>query len=777
MSSLFPPPLHHHFEALSEMGPTGRCCAVAVSVAIRCRGRRTPTKDDQSTRQPQKSSYIRLSRVVQPEGFDNPAIMKYLSINRDNKVAVPLCWKSIGAYSLPTPHSTSIHNPLFLPQISHGHLVILSFSSSASSLRFWIHKLLTASLPKRPLRSLLATLSPLLIMGALQDAFPPILDEGDGIRLLELQRELPTQPGDIRGTLKYVRLRDNPDYVAISYTWGSARPTKSITLADHVHIHISESLFEGLVEVSKDSTRKYLWVDQICINQKDENEKASQVKAMSKIYTQAREVVAWLGPTAKNTELAFRHLRLLGLDDSQGLCVTRDVEVAVRQGRAGDIFDPRAPRGAAMASLARRPWFSRLWVVQEVVLASQLRIQCGKHHIMGDVFFRAVDNACSIVTSPPQPSMLKPFLQAYKISQLRQRINRTGAPSYPYLAHSLAGWRCKDERDRLNALFGMVFRGNDAAGAWFSPCYLRTAEESYEDFAQAFIQQHNDLSILHFSGIGVHTKGILSLQEDGKYTVKLELPKYILPQWVPDWRIQPRPLPLSPESCYLRPATAFRASLAAPRYSLRPELLQLQVRAIQMDKVIACGPPWEPEDISISLPGNEPTDLPVLEEWYALAQEHAHATNLDSGFASTLVMGGEVATTEFKALGLPETESFCTTFQHWRALQNCTYEAAMRSVAERQPTELDGKVAQYAYHVREVCRTRRFFVTQEGRMGLGSITVEPGADVFIIHGLKTPFVADRVGERLHILRGDCYVHGLMYCGMRESEKDEDLYLV
>ena len=61
--------------------------------------------------------------------------------------------------------------------------------------------------------------------------------------------------------------------------------------------------------------------------------------------------------------------------------------------------------------------------------------------------------------------------------------------------------------------------------------------------------------------------------------------------------------------------------------------------------------------------GNEMTGLPVVEEWLALANWHAHAPGLESNFASTIMMGGEVATTEFETEGLSNTYSFYTFFQ------------------------------------------------------------------------------------------------------------------
>lgn len=74
-----------------------------------------------------------------------------------------------------------------------------------------------------------------------------------------------------------------------------------------------------------------------------------------------------------------------------------------------------------------------------------------------------------------------------------------------------------------------------------------------------------------------------------------------------------------------------------------------------------------------------------------------------------------------------------------------------------------------------MCRDRTFFVTEAGRLGLGSVHVPPGDSIYLIHGLKAPFVIHRESE-LHVLRGECYVYGLMDGKVQRSSKDSFLYL-
>lgn len=85
------------------------------------------------------------------------------------------------------------------------------------------------------------------------------------------------------------------------------------------------------------------------------------------------------------------------------------------------------------------------------------------------------------------------------------------------------------------------------------------------------------------------------------------------------------------------------------------------------------------------------------------------------------------------------------------------------------------EAALYARWASEICHNRTFFVTKQGRCGLGSLHVRPGSGIYYIHGLKTPFVVQNASENgRHLLYGECFVYGLMESKVEWSE--EDVYL-
>lgn len=129
-----------------------------------------------------------------------------------------------------------------------------------------------------------------------------------------------------------------------------------------------------------------IWIDAIFIFQNDDQEKEHQVALMRNIYGGAREVKVWLGEAAENNGLAFALLRQLS-------------EMFVE---AGDSFlecsllktpftTPGTTAWEALAVLLRRPWLSRMWIVQEVVLALQCRIACGDESMPWGLFANLVN--------------------------------------------------------------------------------------------------------------------------------------------------------------------------------------------------------------------------------------------------------------------------------------------------------------------------------------------------------------------------------------------------
>lgn len=162
-------------------------------------------------------------------------------------------------------------------------------------------------------------------------------------------------------------------YTALSYVWGKPALVKSM-ICNGKHFAITNNLGLALHHLRRSDVSIMLWVDQICINQDDLQEKSQQVVLMGTIYQRAWSTLVWLGEEADNSDEA--------IDTLQN---TKTALQYYQDGRAPNaedferLFLPASdsPKWHELGKLMRRPWFQRIWVIQEVVLSQQIIVMCG----------------------------------------------------------------------------------------------------------------------------------------------------------------------------------------------------------------------------------------------------------------------------------------------------------------------------------------------------------------------------------------------------------------
>ena len=585
------------------------------------------------------------------------------------------------------------------------------------------------------------------------------LSEGETIRVLKIARAA-AQSNQLCGSLQVVKLQERPKYQALSYVWGPPKQNDPIILIDNCPFQIRASLFQALSKLTSQASTATLWVDQICINQLNNNEKQRQVQLMSRIYQQADQVICWLGVEEDHSDIAFKLLHILSCGEQ--MCEAYNDLVSQGYVRSfAELFSPASTLSTAVALLFERSWFERLWVVQEVALATSLVVHCGDCSMEGHQFFKAADMLYSLVSDPPAPCLRAPFRRANKLKQIREQVTAEKSLCLPHLAQTLSSWRCEKDADRLNALLGIVYRKNPTE-ARFIAQYDLPSTELFTRFAAEHIRSTDSLEILHFAGCGDYKAHVLSSNGE-----QISLDRYIpaddIATWVPDWRIESRPLPLltSPGDHMI---ARFSATISKPDYEHNKVSQTLRVRALKVDTIMICGAPCCPslcDDLGI-------TEHAVFNHWFETAVESFANNDITATFASTLAMDGNLTDENRIESGI-SPENVRVHFDHW---------AARNLVALWQKTsEENGREesTHYAYLAAELCRHRTFFITGTGKLGLGSVHVCPGDSVFLIHGLKVPFVVADSTNGSHALRGECFVSGLMEA--RENCSDADEYLL
>jgi hypothetical protein len=172
------------------------------------------------------------------------------------------------------------------------------------------------------------------------------------------------------------------DYAALSYVWGTETQCSRIVLNGR-KVSVTENLAIALGAMARsgDYVGQFkLWIDAICINQVDELERASQVSKMRDIYSRAWAVVAWLGEERDYSHDAFNLVqRFADMAEESSLQAFGELKLP------SILFLGKCFFG--LNELMRRPYWSRLWVVQELVLgASSTILCCGERTMSWNTF-------------------------------------------------------------------------------------------------------------------------------------------------------------------------------------------------------------------------------------------------------------------------------------------------------------------------------------------------------------------------------------------------------
>lgn len=137
-------------------------------------------------------------------------------------------------------------------------------------------------------------------------------------------------------------------YDSLSYAWGSPKKTKSILIGD-CSLPITTNLHAALLHLRDRFLERIIWVDAICINQQDLNERSSQVQRMAMIYALANCVIVWLGEADDNSDRALE-----------------EVYKSANGQQGGDDQEMQS----AVLKLLQRPWFKRIWVTLETPIST-----------------------------------------------------------------------------------------------------------------------------------------------------------------------------------------------------------------------------------------------------------------------------------------------------------------------------------------------------------------------------------------------------------------------
>lgn len=344
------------------------------------------------------------------------------------------------------------------------------------------------------------------------------------------------------------------DFEALSYTWGEPvfrRPFE----VNGIDVAITENLFRALHRLRYQDQSRMLWIDALCINQSDTDERSRQVQAMLSIFRKAKRVLVWLGEHKRYTQMCTGAVKLDDLHQGNKISLDNLLPRAC-------VNHLRRLRRASCEML-ERPWFQRLWIRQEIWAARDAIVCCGAESLawkyiapiadLADELNEIITPRCSLTKRPeaystafeylaPASTRALRFVEDLEVvgdideESIRRELNHTQTDILGVMSYSVNA-QCSDPQDRVYGVLGMTAVSSisahlermhkqsnaavqEAQNRWaLRVHYSRPVRDVFVDLATWILNSQNNLDLLFFNArFGGSVEG------------------QILPSWCPDWR-------------------------------------------------------------------------------------------------------------------------------------------------------------------------------------------------------------------------------------------------
>ncbi|KAF4977302.1 hypothetical protein FZEAL_6190 [Fusarium zealandicum] len=568
---------------------------------------------------------------------------------------------------------------------------------------------------------------------------------------------------------------DSPGYMALSYAWGPFSNEKEHVLIDGKEVQISRVVENALRHLRASGEARWIWVDQLCINQVDDVEKSHQVQQMHNIYSEADQTIAWLGLGDEGSDLIMDLMRKIG----QAI-LSKDF-TSLKRICSGDgdkeSFD-LAAAAEAFHHFCRRDYWSRIWVMQEFAVGRRVSVACGDSFVDSDLIFTALypdemtddysekDSKLSIREVEKLQAKISPLYGSLLLSYVNNLFTRRDLFRGPstekssrtetllkVVATSLVfeedyNWvYASDPRDRIFALLNLADDKDDFTAF---PDYTMTVEEVYKETARRILQQG-------------HIDVLMYCQYPKKITS--------LPSWVPDWSMEVRhPVSQPPWS------TSFQASrkkTAVPQFTAEDRLI---LEGIHVDTIKETGLAWDPDwlkpfDKVAAAPylrsikgfcnrsprirvGDESSDAARI----ALLDGPSWNDGVPLHQWGQICFGGMHSILEDPETQVPEGSEAGNASEGSDDTGEWEDDEDSEDVDEGFAATGDswyGDTLRWQH-------ARRCFVTTTGYVGVGPLGLQAGDEVCVFLGGKTVYIVRPQDDDTYLLIGEGYAHGVMY---------------
>ncbi|KAI3319769.1 hypothetical protein HD806DRAFT_507953 [Xylariaceae sp. AK1471] len=583
------------------------------------------------------------------------------------------------------------------------------------------------------------------------------------IRLLKLRRRWPL--GRISCELINVDLHGDLEYDAISYHWGKASFTEDIHI-DGETFKVAPVVEELLYHLSSYRRDRLLWIDAICINQLDSAEKDFQIRLMRDVYRRAASVIIWLDGV-KDTWMArcmlagIWHEYVYGTTESCVEMLYKYSELYLESG------------WMQLMNLFVHPWFSRTWVIQEIVMAQTAVVLASGEPLP----FDHIATFARMMTSAPYSMVLQrsnnlgvqedATMGLGHVALMSNLLESRDAPraGLGMLLGVFADFRATEDVDRIYGILGLL-RAEEADQPYLQPDSSKNVEKVYTDVARHLIPTEPQ-DVLSYAGIG--------------YRRKLDS----LPSWSPDWTSVAIRDTYRMHFAKIQRSARFACGAGFPllvAFSDDPgQRLVMRILGHVLDEVHRVGPEMGYTAHNAGLGGTDEEITGIFRSHMCsrqLVMDHARQPYPTGQPLEDVFWRSLIADTQFERPAPVELGVGC---REW--------ERSLSQVARLEPDYMgDWDKANDAPSLEEMADRatrlslewnsarimaatgRAVAVTKEGYVGMVPPGTEVGDLMCVFYGMNTPFVIkpqvlDQDGgegeTRLVRLVGEAYVHGMM----------------
>ncbi|KAL8668607.1 MAG: hypothetical protein Q9168_006769 [Polycauliona sp. 1 TL-2023] len=502
------------------------------------------------------------------------------------------------------------------------------------------------------------------------------------------------------------------EYEALSYVWGEATLTHMIFINGH-HVSVTQNLVQCLHQIRHVSKPRRLWIDALCINQKDIQERNDQVKLMGAIYKNASRVLVFLGIEAEHSADAMSLLIPIGRlaqEDHDGL------EALLKD-------DALTTSWQGLQRLFRRPWWGRAWIVQEYAVARDAVFLCGIQEIDGSLFARALENLVDYrfkAIVPQQHEYLIRHVASTPIHHLWSTRCRYQDNTRPDDLHAMdvlykfRGSQSFDARDKLFSILSLIKHDSLLA-----PDYTKSTAHVYKAIVKEAIQTSGTLEILTH-----HNQSVVSMLN--------------LPTWCPDWTI------MRGKRILLWP-NGYNAAGSLKRTVVHFSNDSLTLRGVELDRIRYLKP-FESDDFK-----SRPF---IRHELHKFAQLACQAPYTESSVEHRLDSIHRTLVAARIRPGGPQREATAL-----RAGQAChMWNAWSKQADEAKPSkQYEQCVERYTQGLYSALCGRSILLTDSGHVGLVDGSAQIGDRIYVFSGGQVPFCirsSTHPGDQGHKLVGE-----------------------